>query len=196
LEAIYYVMCFACHRRCEHCYEDRFRPYVRDELVTVVAEAKANYARIIDHFPDRITYLDLADPAEDGTLPEKTGRVILSGGEALLDPLRAEVTYKVVERLTVKYGRRGGVKIVVQTTGDLLVLSQRERAWRQLFELIDMRAESVENGRPRREKRVGAARRRGSNRSREPELAAAGIAADGPQVLRSQAVGPAACPSG
>jgi sulfatase maturation enzyme AslB (radical SAM superfamily) len=46
--------------------------------------------------------------------------VILSGGEALLDPLRAEVTYKVVERLGAKYAGRGGVKIVVQTTGDLL----------------------------------------------------------------------------
>jgi len=46
--------------------------------------------------------------------------VILSGGEALLDPLRFEVTYKVVERLTAKYAGRGGVKIVVQTTGDLL----------------------------------------------------------------------------
>jgi len=50
MESIYYVMCFACHRRCEHCYEDRFRPCVRDELAAVVAEAKANYARIIDHF--------------------------------------------------------------------------------------------------------------------------------------------------
>ena len=67
-----------------------------------------------------MTYLDLADPAEDGALPEKTGRVILSGGEALLDPLRFEVTYKVVERLTAKYAGRGGVKIVMQTTGDLL----------------------------------------------------------------------------
>ena len=64
-----------------------------------------------------MTYLDLTDPEEDGTLPEKTGRVILSGGEALLDPLRAEVTYKVVERLTAKYARRGGVKIVVQKIG-------------------------------------------------------------------------------
>ena len=45
--------------------------------------------------------------------------MMLSGGEALLDPLRAEVTYMVVERLTAKYARRGGVKIVVQTTGDL-----------------------------------------------------------------------------
>ena len=60
MESIYYVMCFACHRRCEHCYEDQFRPCVRDELAAVVAEAKANYARIIDHFSDRMTYLDLA----------------------------------------------------------------------------------------------------------------------------------------
>jgi hypothetical protein len=57
MESIYYMMCFACHRRCKHFYEDRFRPYVRDELAAVVAEAKANYARIIDHFPDRMTYL-------------------------------------------------------------------------------------------------------------------------------------------
>jgi hypothetical protein len=31
-----------------------FAPYVRDELAALVAEAKANYPRIIDHFPDRI----------------------------------------------------------------------------------------------------------------------------------------------
>jgi hypothetical protein len=64
-----------------------------------------------------MTYLDLADPAEDGALPEKTGRVILCGGEALLDPVRAEDVYKFVERLTAKYARPGGVKVVVQTTG-------------------------------------------------------------------------------
>jgi len=29
MESIYYVMCFGCHRRCKHCYEDRFRPYER-----------------------------------------------------------------------------------------------------------------------------------------------------------------------
>ena len=45
-------MCFTCQRRWRHCYEDRFRPYVRDELAAVVAEAKANYGRIIDHFHD------------------------------------------------------------------------------------------------------------------------------------------------
>ena len=32
MESIYYVMSWACHRKCVHCYEDRFRPYVRGEL--------------------------------------------------------------------------------------------------------------------------------------------------------------------
>src|SRR5271169_5705892 len=59
-----------------------------------------------------------------------------------------------------------------------LVLSQHLRAGRQLFELVEMRAESVEDGRPRSQERVGAAGRRGGNRSRHPELATMGIAAD------------------
>src|SRR5438034_9563138 len=59
-----------------------------------------------------------------------------------------------------------------------LVLSQHLRAWQQLFELVEMRAESVEHGRPLSQERVGAAGRRGGNRSRHPELATAGIAAD------------------
>ena len=32
MESIYWVLTWACHRRCVHCYDDRFRPYVRDEL--------------------------------------------------------------------------------------------------------------------------------------------------------------------
>jgi hypothetical protein len=120
MESIYYVMAWACHRRCRHCYEERFRPYVRGALDAVVREATANFPRIVDHFPERMTYRDLEDPAADGTLPEKTGRIILSGGESLLDPVREAVTYKVVERLAARYAGKGGVKIVVQTTGDLV----------------------------------------------------------------------------
>ena len=55
MEAIYYVMAWACHRRCRHCYEDRFRPYVRDELAAVVAEAEANFPEIIANLPARMT---------------------------------------------------------------------------------------------------------------------------------------------
>ncbi len=46
MESIYYVMAWACHRKCRHCYEDRFRPYVRDGLEAVVAEAERNFPRI------------------------------------------------------------------------------------------------------------------------------------------------------
>ena len=119
MESIYYVMAWACHRKCRHCYEDRFRPYVRAALDQVVAEASANFPRIIANLPDRLTYLDRTDPAPDGTLPEKPGRIILSGGEALIDPVREAVTYKVIEALAAKY-RDQGVRIIVQTTGDIL----------------------------------------------------------------------------
>jgi hypothetical protein len=37
MESIYYVMAWACHRRCRHCYEERFRPYARGDLEAVVA---------------------------------------------------------------------------------------------------------------------------------------------------------------
>lgn len=120
MESIYFVMSWACHRRCKHCYESRFRPYARADLDVVVRESKANFPRIIDHFPERMTYLDLNDPGPTGSLPEKVGRIVLSGGESLLDVVRTEITYPVVERLVEKYAGRGGVKIVIQTTGDLL----------------------------------------------------------------------------
>lgn len=120
MESLYYVMSWACHRRCKHCYEQRFKPYVRGELESVVAEAEANFPRIIDHFPERMTFIDQGDPLPDGTFPEKTGRIILSGGEALLDPIRTRVTYPVIERLNARYRDNGGIKVIVQTTGDLL----------------------------------------------------------------------------
>jgi MoaA/NifB/PqqE/SkfB family radical SAM enzyme len=120
MESIYWVMAWACHRKCRHCYEDRFRPYVRADLERVVAEAERNTPRVLANLPERMTYLDRDDPSPDGSLPEKTGRIILSGGEALLDPVRTRVTYKVIEGLVARYRGVGGVKVIVQTTGDLL----------------------------------------------------------------------------
>ncbi|MEI8146011.1 MAG: radical SAM/SPASM domain-containing protein [Alphaproteobacteria bacterium] len=120
MESIYYVMCWACHRKCKHCYEDRFRPYLRADLEKVVAEAERNAPRIIANFPDRLTYLDPEDPNPDGSFKEKIGRVILSGGESLIDPVRERVTYRAIELLTEKYRAQGGVNIVLQTTGDVL----------------------------------------------------------------------------
>src|SRR5262252_2816956 len=120
MESIYYVMAFACHRKCKHCYDDRFRPYVRGDLDAVVQQAVRNHARIVDHLPERMTYLDTTDARPDGSFVEKKGRVILSGGEALIDPVRESVAYSVIERLQRKYAARGGAKVVVQTTGDIL----------------------------------------------------------------------------
>ena len=55
MESIYYVMAWACHQKCRHCYEDRFRPYVRAALDQVIAEASANFPRIIANLPNRLT---------------------------------------------------------------------------------------------------------------------------------------------
>ncbi len=120
MESLYYVMCWACHRRCKHCYDERFRPYVRNALESVIAEAEANFPRIIDHLPARMTYLDTDAPLPDGGFQEKVGRIVLSGGESLLDGVRQRVTYPVIERLMARYAGQGGIRIIVQTTGDLL----------------------------------------------------------------------------
>jgi len=119
VESIYWVLCWACHRRCVHCYEDRFRPYVRGALEAVIAEAERNTARILPNLPnlpDAMLYRDPSAPEA----PPKPGRIILSGGEALLDGVRQRVTYPLIEALVARYRHRGGVRIVVQTTGDLL----------------------------------------------------------------------------
>jgi hypothetical protein len=54
MESIYYVMAWACQRRCKHCYEERFRPYIRRALTDVGNEAMRNFPRIIDNFPEHM----------------------------------------------------------------------------------------------------------------------------------------------
>ena len=115
MESIYYVMSWLCHRRCRHCYEDRFRPYAGEELRQVVDEAQGSFAKVIANFPERMTYLD----PSVGPEPQQ-GRIILAGGEILLDPVRETVLYPALELLHAKYKDRGGVKLIVQTTGDTL----------------------------------------------------------------------------
>jgi hypothetical protein len=119
MESIYYVMTFLCHRTCRHCYEDRFRPYYGDALRRVVEESVSNHPRIIENLPDRMVYLDAndCDPAT-GQPREKIGRVILAGGEILLEPVRKPVLYSGLKLLRRKYGRE--VQPIVQTTGDVL----------------------------------------------------------------------------
>ena len=114
VESIYYVVSWLCHRTCEHCYEDRFRPYYGDDLRRVTAQSEANFARIIGHFPARMTY------RRPGEYTERSGSVILAGGEVMLEPIRESVLYPALDLLTQRYHDNGGVKLIVQTTGDLL----------------------------------------------------------------------------
>ncbi len=122
MESIYYVLCWHCHRRCKHCYEERFRPYIREELESVVAEAERNAPAIVANLPERMTYLEAVSDPAPGTAKfvEKTGKIIISGGDVLTDPVRERVLYPTLKAITSKYRDSGGVKIVVQTTGDLL----------------------------------------------------------------------------
>jgi uncharacterized protein YfiM (DUF2279 family) len=122
MESIYYVLCWHCHRRCKHCYEERFRPYIREELESVVAEAERNAPAIVANLPERMTYLEaVSDPAPGAAkFVEKTGKIIISGGDVLTDPVRERVLYPTLKAITSKYRDHGGIKIVVQTTGDLL----------------------------------------------------------------------------
>lgn len=108
-------MSWLCHRRCRHCYEERFRPYIGEELRHVVEEARANFRTVIANLPERMTYQDAALGPE-----EQRGRIILAGGEILLDPVRESVLYPALELLHEKYAGKGGVKLIVQTTGDIL----------------------------------------------------------------------------
>src|ERR1700732_2024313 len=101
-------MTWLCHRTCEHCYEDRFHPYHGAELKEVVRESRQHVPRIIANFPDRFTYRDLNDADEKGKFREKRGRVILAGGEILLEAVRETVLYPALEQLTRKYQDNGG----------------------------------------------------------------------------------------
>lgn len=121
MESIYWVLCWACHRRCRHCYEAKFRPYVRGALDAVVAEARQAAPKVLAALPERLSHLDLSRPVEDGPEPyaRRPSRIILAGGELLVDPVREAVLYPTLEGIARRYAGQG-VKVVVQTTGDLV----------------------------------------------------------------------------
>lgn len=110
MESLYYVMSWLCHRTCPHCYEDRFRPYYGEHLATTVAESVANFPRIIANLPPRLTFFNP---------DEQPGRIILAGGEILLDAVREPVLYPAIQLLQSRYSAQG-VRIIIQTTGDIL----------------------------------------------------------------------------
>lgn len=115
MQSLYWVLTWACHRKCKHCYDDRFRPYVRDALSEVVGEGVQAYEAIIKNLPDDMTWFDPANP--------KAGRqktlLILAGGELLIEGVREELFYPALRALKAKYGDKMP-KLSIQTTGDVL----------------------------------------------------------------------------
>ena len=112
MQSIYWVLTWACHRRCVHCYDDRFRPYVRGALTDVVAEGQRAYEAILANLPDDMSWTDSAGARQPTTL-------ILAGGELLIDGVRETLFYPVLEAIA----RRWPVnppRISIQTTGDIM----------------------------------------------------------------------------
>lgn len=113
MQSLYWVLTWACHRKCKHCYDDRFRPYIRDALSEVVGEGQRAFEAVIENLPDDMTWLD-----------EKTGKrertlLVMAGGELLIDGVREELFYPALDALKAKYGD-AMPKISIQTTGDVL----------------------------------------------------------------------------
>jgi len=120
MESVYYVICYLCHRTCAHCYEERFRPYHGDELQQVIAQSREVSPRVIANLPERMSYFDWS--ATDGVSRpiERRGRIILAGGEVLLDAVREPILYPAIRQIHEKYADTGGADVLVQTTGDVL----------------------------------------------------------------------------
>ena len=114
MESIYWVMTWACHRRCAHCYDDRFRPYVRGALENVIDEGEAAYAKIIRNLPEDFS---VEDPDAPGR--RKRGQLILAGGELLLDGPRQRIFYPALEMIEDRWGA-SAPRIGMQTTGDVM----------------------------------------------------------------------------
>ncbi|MCR9225018.1 MAG: SPASM domain-containing protein [Hyphomonas sp.] len=113
MQAIYWVLTWACHRKCKHCYDDRFRPYVRDALTEVVAEGQTAYHAVIDNLPDDMSWLNENTGQRERTL------LVLAGGELLIDGVREELFYPALDAIQARWGDNAP-KISIQTTGDVL----------------------------------------------------------------------------
>jgi hypothetical protein len=112
MEAIYWVLTWTCRRKCRHCYDDRFRPYVREDLSRIVNEGKKACRAIIDNLPDDFTFRTRSGAC-------KRGLLVLAGGELLIDRVRETLFYPVLDALRERYGH-AALHISVQTTGDVM----------------------------------------------------------------------------
>jgi hypothetical protein len=96
MESIYFVVCWACHRKCRPFNGGRFPPHVRGAPREVVDEAKAAFPRVISDLPDALYYLDLTplEHLRDRFAGRDAPIVVLATG----DP----VTPAVVDNLPVR----------------------------------------------------------------------------------------------
>lgn len=115
MESIYWVLTWACHRRCRHCYDDRFRPYARGELERVVEEGRRAHRAILANLPDDFSYLATTAAG----VRRRRGRLVLAGGELLIDGVREELFYPVLDAIRERWGS-AAPHISIQTTGDVL----------------------------------------------------------------------------
>lgn len=113
MQAIYWVLTWACHRKCKHCYDDRFRPYVRGALTEVVGEGQAAYQKVVDNLPNDMSWLNGKTGQRERTL------LVMAGGELLIDGVREELFYPALDAIKAKWGDKAP-KISIQTTGDVL----------------------------------------------------------------------------
>ncbi len=81
MQSIYWVLSWACQRRYPHCYDDRFRPYARDALRTVVGGGQTAWPRTIANLPNRMRWVDTKGRTQPPT-------VIPGGVELLVDGVR------------------------------------------------------------------------------------------------------------
>ncbi len=93
---------------------------MRGDMDARIAESKSAFPNIIKNLPDTLRYLDPDFPDAEGKPTERIGRIVLAGGEVLVNPVREEVFYPVLEQLSEKYGHGHDGKIIIQTTGDLV----------------------------------------------------------------------------
>lgn len=112
MQSLYWVLTWACHRKCAHCYDDRFRPYVRSALTDVVAEGQRAYEAILANLPDDMTWTDAAG-ARQPTL------IVMAGGELLIDGVREELFYPALDAIRRRWPD-APPRLSVQTTGDVL----------------------------------------------------------------------------
>jgi hypothetical protein len=115
VESIYWVLTWACHRRCRHCYDDRFRPYGPSDLPRVVGEGRAAFRAILANLPDDFSYRDPADAIGR----RRRGRLVLAGGELLIDGVREDLFYPVLDAIRARWNA-AAPHVSIQTTGDVL----------------------------------------------------------------------------